>query len=258
MALSLDSVKKGKEHKPPRIILLGTEKIGKSTFASQTENPIFVPIKNEEGIDPLDIDKFPTCQTFQDVVDALGALYQEDHQYGTVVIDSASALEPLIWSSVCERHGTDSIEKVLNGFGKGYIEALYEWRQVMEGLDALREEKNMASILIGHVRVKRFDDPTGDSYDQYQFDVADKAANALYRWCDSILFANTKVNVKKEEQGFGKEKKRGVDTTGGERFLFTQHRPAHPGGGRGPYGQIPYELPLDWNAFMQAVAEASQ
>lgn len=257
MAFDLSSVQKGKVNRPPRLIVLGTEKIGKSTFASQSENPIILPVKQEEGVDELDVDKFPVASQFQDVLDALGTLYQEEHGYGTVVIDSASALEPLIWGSVCQRYGTDSIEKVLNGFGKGYIEALHEWREVMEGLDALRADRNMASILIGHVRVKRFDDPTGDSYDQYQFDVSDKAANTLYRWCDSILFANTKVQVKKEEQGFNKEKKQGMDPTGGERFLFTQHRPAHPGGGRGPYGKIPYELPLDWNAFMQAVADAS-
>ncbi len=257
MALSLDSIKTGKEHKPPRIVLLGVEKIGKSTFASQAENPIFIPVKNEEGIDELEVAKFPTINEFNELIEALGVLYSEDHEYGTVVIDSASALEPLVWASVCKRHNTDSIEKVLNGFGKGYIEALKEWRQIMEGLDALREEKNMASILIGHVAVKRFDDPTQDAYDQYQFDISSKAGNALYRWCDSILFANTKVQVKREEEGFNKEKKRAIDNTGGERFLFTQHRPAHPGGGRGPYGKIPYELPLDWNTFMEAVTNVS-
>jgi hypothetical protein len=115
----------------------------------------------------------------------------------------------------------------------------------------------MASIVIGHVKVKRFDDPAGPSYDQYQFDLNDRAANLLYRWADVILFANTKVIVKTEDAGFGKEKGRGIDITGGARFLYTQKRPSHPGGGRGVFGQLPYELPLSWSNLMDAVTTAS-
>jgi hypothetical protein len=190
---------------------------------------------------------------------ALYSLYSEQNSYGTVVIDSASALEPLVWADVCQRNGNvDSIEKVNGGYGKGYIESVSAWRLLTEALDALRAELNMASILIGHVKVKRFDDPTGDSYDQYQFDINAQAANLLYRWADVILFANTKVIVKKEDVGFNKEKHRGIDITGGARFLYTQKSPAHPGGGRGVYGQLPYELPLSWANFMDAVAAASK
>ena len=114
----------------------------------------------------------------------------------------------------------------------------------------------MASIVIGHVKVKRFDDPNGDSYDQYQWDLHYSAANLLYRWADCILFCNTKVVVKKTDLGFGKEKNQGIEIVPGSRFLYTQKRPAHPGGGRGAYGQLPYELPLSWNHFRDAVAAA--
>jgi hypothetical protein len=115
----------------------------------------------------------------------------------------------------------------------------------------------MASIIIGHVKVKRFDDPAGDSYDTYMFDINEKAANLIFRWADVILFCSTKTSVKKEDVGFNKEKKRGQDVLGG-RYLFTQKRPAHPGGGRGIYGHLPYELPLDWAAFEAAVSTAAE
>jgi len=268
MAISLDSISKGKVVRAPRIVVLGVEKIGKSTFACgshfekgvMTEtglnSPIVIPTKGEEGTDALDVPVFPTCNTFSDVMDSIGVLYSEEHEYKTAVIDSASALEPLVWDSVCTDHKVDSIEKVGGGYGKGYLEASGRWREMLAGLDALRSNKNMASIIIGHVKVKRFDDPAGDSYDTYMFDVHDKASNLLYRWADLILFCNTKVVVKKEEAGFNKEKKRGIDTSGGQRFVFTQKRPAHPGGGRGIYGQLPYELPLDWQVFEEAVASA--
>lgn len=240
-------------------MLLGVEKIGKSTFASQADNPIVISIKGEEGVDDLPVDKFPTCNSFDNVLECFGTLYQEAHNYHTVVVDSASALEPLVWAATCRRNGNaETIEKVGGGYAKGYTEALTEWRQITEALDSLRTARGMASIIIGHVRVKRFDDPGGDSYDQYQFDLNDKASNLLYRWADVLLFANTKVVVRKEDVGFNKKHARGIDIAEGQRFLYTQKRPAHPGGGRGVFGRLPYELPLSWVNFMDAVASVSK
>lgn len=260
MAIDLSSIQKGKQVRAPRIILLGVPKIGKSTFASGADKPIFIPIKQEEGIDDIDVDNFPTANSFQEVMDCMTILYKEDHDYQTVVIDSASALEPVIWQAVVDADpkGAKSIEEIGGGFGKGYTEAISRWRTLMDALDALRSQKNMASILIGHVTVKRFDDPLGDPFDQYQFDVNNKAAAALYRWADLVGFANTKSFVKKDDVGFGKTKNRGVDSGNGQRFLFTQKSPAFPAGGRGAYGNLPAEIPLTWQDFKAAVNNANQ
>ena len=258
MPFNIASITSGTYLRPPRIILLGVEKIGKSTFAAGSDSPVFIPTKGEEGIDAIDVAKFPVCRCYDDLMGCLCALFQEQHNYGTVVIDSASTLEPMVWKDVCQKNGNvDSVEKVGGGYGKGYTESLSRWRQISEALDALRDQRNMASIVIGHVKVRRFDDPCGDSYDTYQFDINDRAANLLYRWADVILFANTKVAVRKEDVGFGKEKHRGIDISGGTRYLYTQKRPAHPGGGRGIFGQLPYELPLSWSNLMDAVMKAS-
>ena len=256
MGFDLNNIKKGVEHKAPRIVLLGVEKIGKSTFAAGAESVIFLPIKGEEGVDDLDVAKFPRAETFDDVLEAVTTLIRDEHEYKTFVIDSASALEPVIWSKLCEESNCDSIEKVGGGYGKGYIEAANKWRSLMDGLDRLRS-KGISVILIGHVKVKRFDDPLGASFDQYQFDLHEKVHLALQRWADSILFANSETIVKTEDVGFNKEKKTGKDLTGA-RWIFTQKRPGHPGGGRGVYGRLPYKLPLDWAAFTSAASEAAQ
>ena len=113
----------------------------------------------------------------------------------------------------------------------------------------------MASIIIGHTKIKGVNDPDKDSYDAYQLDINEKAANHLFRWADLILFANTKSTVKTEKMKFNQEKHRAVDTSNGRRFVYTQKRPSHPGGGRGVYGRLPYELPLDWASFQTAVDE---
>lgn len=256
MAITLDSISKGKANRPPRIILLGVEKIGKSTFAAGADSPIFLPVKGEEGIDDLDVAKFPSLRSYSEVLEAIGSLFNESHDYGTVIIDSASTLEPLVWDETCKRENATSIEKVNGGFGKGYTEALSYWREITDGLDALRTDKAMGSILIGHVATKSIEDPTAGTYTTFEWDINKKAAAMLYRWADVILFANTETIVRTEDAGFNKKSKRGVGQ--GDRFLFTQKRPAHPGGGRGVYGQIPYKLPLSWAALYEAVAAVDQ
>ena len=262
MAYDLSSLSSEKRIRAPRIILLGVEKIGKSTFAAGADNPIFLPVKGEEGIDDIPVAKSSVCNTFKDVIGWLYGLGEQEHTYQTVVIDSASALEPIINAGICQQSSDQvtSINEGSLGFGVGLDKAIRAWRQITETLDALRAQKNMASILIGHIKIRRFDDPNGDSYDQYQWDIHERTANLLYRWADSILFCNTKVVVREEKLGFHKDnvKKRGIDIAPGSRFLYTQKRPAHPGGGRGVYGRLPYELPLNWAHFQDAVAAELQ
>ena len=252
----LSSISEGTCVRAPRIILLGVEKIGKSTFASSADNPIFLPIKGEEGIDDLNVAKTPICNSPMDVLGWLKAIRYQDNDWKTVVLDSISALDPITNADICEREGVKTINDVGGGFGKGYAQAMEIWRNILEWLDFLRATRNMASILIGHVKVQRFNDPSGEPYDRYTLDANDKVASLLYRWSDCILFCNTKVVVRVSDAGFGKTKNQGVEANPGARFLYTQKRPAHPGGGRGVYGELPYELPLGWKSFMYAVSDA--
>lgn len=258
MAYDLSSITRGAGVRPPRILVLGTPKIGKSEFAAGSNRPIFIPVHGEEGIDAIDVDQFPVCDSFRDILQCIHTVYTEKC-WGTIVLDSASTLEPLIWPVACARCPNKDgsiptgIEWVGGGYAKGYTEALHEWRVITDSLDMLRSQLNMASILIGHVKVKRFDDPAGLSYDQWQFDINDKAASLLYKWCDCILFCGKKTAVKKEDVGFGKTKQKGIDTSGGQHYLYTKNTPAHPGGGRGVFGRLPYELPLSWTSFSEAV-----
>ena len=51
-------------------------------------------------------------------------------------------------------------------------------------------------------------------------------------------------------------KKKGIQRA--DRVLFTQRRPAHMGGCRGIYGQLPYELELTFDAFASAIEKATK
>jgi hypothetical protein len=239
------------------LLAIGNEKVGKSTFGSQAPAPIFLPMRGEEGIDALDVPAFPVAQKYQDIMDCIGTLYTGEHKYETFVLDSASAMEPLIWDEACRINGgVDTIEKIGGGFGKGYSECLKQWREILDGLTALRGDRHMTIMLIGHARVEKFSDPNVEPYDRYVMAVHKHAAELLKRWADGILFIQHKITVRKEDAGFNKTKNRAVDLGQGHPYMYTQSRPAHPGGGRGSWGKIPYELPLSWAALFEALAKA--
>ena len=253
MAFTLASVTSATQSLPPRVILLGTAKVGKTTFASQGVAPVFLPVIGEEGVDDIAVPKFPAAETYSQVLEAIAALAEGGHDYKTLVIDSTSALERVVFRHCCKANKWDSIESP--GFGKGYEEAVRVWDELTQALDYLRKERGIGCILIGHVRVRTFNDPLMPPYDRYEWDINAKAASLLTKWADCILFARMK-SFTSEEGKKGNTKTHAVGS--GERCLYTQERPSHPGGGRGAYGHTDYELPLNYGEWVAAVGRAGK
>lgn len=247
MAISLKSLKKTGVARPPRIVLYGTHGIGKSTFAAQAPNPVF--IQTEEGLDAINVTAFPLCQSFEDMIDAIGSLAQEDHDFSTVVIDSADWAEQLVHKRVAKDNNVATIDAI--GYGRGYKAATDYWKQLLEGLDHLRSDKNMQVILLAHTQVKRFDDPLADPYDRYQLDLHHGSASLISEWCDILMFANQQYSTVKSDVGFNQKVTRAVGS--GMRLLYTQERPGWQAKSRWP---LPDQLPLDYAKFAEALGTA--
>jgi hypothetical protein len=247
----LENIKSGKESMPPRIEVYGVEGIGKSSFAASAPNAIFIP--TEDGLSEINCHRFPLANSFSEVMEALNALYQEKHDFQTVAIDSLDWLERLIFDEVCREYGVRSIEKVDGGYSRGYVHALTQWRKIISFLEALRDEKGMACILIAHSKIEKFEDPESSAYDRYSPRLH-KHANALIsEWVDAVLFATRKFRTQKEDAGFNRERTIAapIGAEGGERIMRTVGGPACMAKNR---FKLPAELPLSWNALMAAMA----
>jgi hypothetical protein len=236
----LDKIQRGKTSLPRRVMLYGTHGIGKSTFGSMADRPIF--IQTEDGLANIDCDRFPLATRFDHVLNALSDLYIGDHDYRTVVIDSLDWLERLIWSAVCGDKGVDSIEDI--GYAKGYTFSIDKWREVLAGLDALRTDRGMTVVLIAHAKIEKFENPETDPYDRYSPRLHKLASALVQEWADEVLFATYKVHTRKVDEAFGQKKHQGVGT--GERIIRTTERPAHVAKNR--LG-LPEEFPLDYRIY---------
>lgn len=249
----LARVQRGKTPKPPRILVYGTEGIGKSTFGAQAPKPIFVP--TEDGLNEIACDKFPLAATYEDVIAALGELRTQPHDYETVVLDSLDWLERLIWDRLCQQYGVSSIEKVDGGYARGYTHALSFWREIIDHLNVLRHDRGMVVLLIAHSKVERFEDPESSPYDRYSPRLHKHAAALVCEWCDAVLFATRKFRTQSEDAGFGRKRTiaHAIGKDGGERILRCVGGPSCVAKNR--YG-IAEELPLSWPAFMAALTQS--
>lgn len=247
MAISLASLKKTGTARPPRIVLYGTHGIGKSTFAAQAPDPVF--IQTEEGLDAVSATAFPLCQSFDDILECIGVLASESHDFQTVVLDSADWAEQLIQKRVAQDNNVKTIDAI--GYGRGYKAAADYWRQLLDGFDHLRTDKNMQVILLAHSQVRRFDDPLADPYDRYQLDLHHGSASLVSEWCDIMMFANQQYSTVKSDVGFNQKVTRAVGT--GNRVLYTQERPGWQAKSR---WSLPDTLPLDYSKFAEALGNS--
>ena len=247
--IDLKSIRKGKQLRPPRMVVYGEHGLGKSTFASQAPDAIFIP--TEDGLGAIDASSFPVATSYKDVIDAIGVLLTDSHDYQTVVIDSLDWLENLIWKHVAKEGNHKSIEDY--GYGKGYVLAADQMREVFDGLDALWKERNMAVILTAHSQIKRFDDPASEPYDRYMLKLHTKTSGIVQEWVDIVGYVAQKMIVKKQEVGFDKKVARGVATGG--HVLHLSRSPSYDAKNR--FG-LPATIPLSWSAFADALAETSK
>jgi len=220
MAISLSSLRKVKATEPPRIVLYGVQGIGKTSLGADFPAPVFIQI--EEGTPgDLELTSFGRLKTFDEVMDAFGSLYAEDHEFKTVVVDTLDALEPLVWAKACQINGWKSIEDP--GYGKGYVAAEDVWRDYVEAVNALRS-KGMIVLQIAHCETVKHEPPGMEPYARYHIKLHKRAGALISQEADVVAFVNYDVNLKKVDTGFNKTKTHAEG--GGLRLIHFEERPA--------------------------------
>jgi hypothetical protein len=244
MPINLSEIKPTRAILPPRLVVYGPPKIGKTTLLASIPEVLILDVEGGSGaLDVARVEK-DRLTTLGDVHATLDALLTQDHSFAAVGIDSADWLEALIGRQIAAEAGKVSLEDIPYQAGHKKLPEL--WKHLFAKLNTLRERKGMAIIFIAHDCVKTYNDPLSEAYDRHQLKMHRQSSDILTEWADCLFFANQTVHLDKKNAGFNRTIVKGK---AGDRVLHTVESPAYQAGNR--YG-LPEELPLSWAAFIDA------
>jgi len=231
----------GKETRPLKIVIYGPEGIGKSTFASQFPDPLF--IDTEGGTSNLNIRRIKCNKSWNELISIVKEIHDNPTICKTVVLDSADWSEFLCINAVCEKYRKNNIEDF--GFGKGYVYLLDEYSKLLTFLDQLIEV-GINVVITAHAKPRKFELPEEQgAFDRYEMKLTRQVAPLIKEWCDALFFVNYKIYVVTTENNSKKAQ-------GGKRVLYTTHNPTYDAKNR---FNLPEELELNFTSIKHLFEE---
>lgn len=238
------NITKGKIIGAQKICLYGVEGIGKSTFAAQFPNPIF--IDTEGSTKHMDVARLPKPTSWTMLMESVKYVKANPAVCQTLVIDTADWAEQLCLNHICSDKGIKGIEDL--GYGRGYVYLAEEFGRLLNLLsDVVALGINV--VFTAHAQMRKFEQPdeTG-AYDRWELKLQKKTAPLLKEWADMVLFANYKtlvVNVDNQGATKGKNK-----AQGGKRVMYAAHHPCWDAKNR--HG-LPDEMPFEYKQIAHCI-----
>ena len=183
-------ISKGIEKIPVRFLLYGANGVGKSHFASQFPNPIFIDTEN--SLLHYDVAR-QHVTSWEEFIEFLTKLVEKDHNYKTVVIDSLDLLQEWGKESVKEEGGLEDFYK----FGKGWGNLASLFFRIRNGLEILNLKKRMHIVFISHVATRRIEPLDRPPYDMIMPALNNSILPVFANWCNFIGYAHVRLAVEK-------------------------------------------------------------
>lgn len=239
------AIRRGKVPRPQKAVVYGPEGVGKSTLAGRLPEPVF--LDTEGGTHHLDVVRFASAATWEEITTAIAQLASAPHDFRTLVIDTADWLEKRLTEHLCRKANKESIEDF--GYGKGWVLLAEEFARFLASLDALLA-RGMHVVFLAHATVRKFEAPDqAGSYDRFELKLSKQVAPLLKEWADVVLFATYVTRTVEKDGG----KLRGVG--GKERVLFANHTAAFDAKNR--HG-LPDKLPFTVEALAPVFGVVAQ
>ena len=235
---------KGLIKKAVKTCLYAVEGIGKSTFASQFPDPLF--IDTEDSTVMMDVTRFPKPTSWTMILSQIEHVKRNPDICKTLVIDTADWAEKLCSEHVCAKGNVNSIEDF--GYGKGYVYLEEEFGRFLNKLQEIIEI-GINVVIIAHAEIKKVEQPEEiGGFDHWQLKLEKKTMPLLKEWSDILLFANYKVYVVNvDNQGAAKGKNK---AQGGKRVMYTTHSPWWDAKNR---HNLKDELPFDYKEIAHCI-----
>ena len=238
-------ITKGIQARAVKVLVYGTEGIGKSTFASKFPEPLFLDL--EGGTHYLDVSRTDSISSWTELLETVAEAVAQ-RVCRTLVIDTADWAERLAIRHVCDKYQKSGIEEF--GYGSGYTYLTEEFAKFLKYLDrAISHGVNVVILAHANLRTITLPEEAG-SYDHWELKLSSKTTNKVApmvkEWADMVLFANYKTLLVDDKSSMGAKKK----AVGGQRVMYTTHTTFADAKNR--FGLAP-ELPFDYKEIASVV-----
>ncbi len=227
-------------------MLYGPEGIGKSTFAAQFPEPLF--IDTEGSTSNMDVARLDPPDSFTMLLEEIRYVRQHPEVCRTLVIDTADWAEQLCIAEFCAKKQIAGIEDL--GYGKGYVYVSEDFGKMLNLLEEVKKQ-GINIVITAHAQMRKFEQPDEmGAYDRWELKLQKKDAPMLKEWADMVLFANYKtIVVNVDNQGAAKGKNK---AQGGKRVMYTEHHPCWDAKNR--HG-LPAELAFTYASIAHCIPE---
>ena len=116
-----------------KVVIYGPEGIGKSTFAANFPETVF--IDTEGSTKDMDVARFEKPSSWTMLMEQVRYIKKDPSVCRTLVIDTADWAEQMCVADICSRYGKKGIEDF--GYGNGYVYAREEWGRFLNSLEEL-------------------------------------------------------------------------------------------------------------------------
>lgn len=213
------NITRGKKQEAQKVVVYGPEGIGKSTFASQFPDPLF--IDTEGSTSNMDVARLDPPSSFTMLMEEICYVKLHPEVCRTLVLDTADWAEQLCIAEFCSKKQISGIEDI--GYGKGYVYIAEEFGRMLNLLEEVKKQ-GINIVVTAHAQMRKFEQPDEmGSYDRWELKLQKKDAPLLKEWADMVLFVNYKtIVVNVDNQGAAKGKNK---AQGGKRVMYTEHHP---------------------------------
>ena len=148
------NITKGKIRGAKKIVIYGPEGIGKSTFAAQFPDPVF--IDTEGSTNELDVARFDSPTSWQMLLEQVRYVAKYPDVCKTLVIDTADWAEKMEIEELCQKNGWNGLEGA--GYGKGYTYAAEEFGRFLNLLEDVIG-KGINIVITAHAQLRKVELP---------------------------------------------------------------------------------------------------
>ena len=255
MALS-DMIDKGGSWVPPRLVLYGDEKVGKTSTAAQAPKPLY--IGTDDGRRRLQVDGLPIPSTWEEFVAQLTQVTKEAPSLGyeSVITDTLNGVIELCAQHVCDTQFGGRWNDPKHGFlawggTQGWSAVSEAVRSILPLYDRLIDA-GVWVVLLAHSTAARVRNPLTGDYDRFQPAIDKRVWGRIAQWADVILRVDFDTAFKTDETSG-----RRLAVSDGTRILRCSASAAEAAGCRVGY-ELPDVLPFAWESIETHLGQQSE